>query len=235
MKDFYQKLKDLIVENNYKYFDNVEDTFKKYLDKLVKEEVIHFKEVKFLGSFALEIKIRHLLSEIGFTLENKLMVDCDTIIKPEKHFRIDKPIVIEIKSGKSLSPSRDNLRQLDDWIFELSGEELARREGLGKDEYKYQPITSPMGRYFVRQNKIYHPTPHKGLMIYNSVEGHHFNGIPLKLEFNELEFCKKRNICVLSFAQLTAFHSHLISGKMSMDSFWATIHRTTGCLELIED
>jgi hypothetical protein len=69
-------------------------------------------------------------------------------------------------------------------------------------------------------------------MIYNCVEGHHFKGIPLKLEFNELEFCNKRNICVLSFAQLIEIQDHLANGTISLDYLWSAIHKTTGCLEL---
>ena len=109
------------------FFEDLQTWFERKLESLVNEGKIFYRNDEYLGGKALEIKVRHILKQIGFKITFEKNIDSDGIIKHNDTFKNKKPIVFEIKSGKTNSPSRTELRQLDDYIFELSGEEKARK------------------------------------------------------------------------------------------------------------
>jgi len=210
-------------------FEDLESWFHKKMEKLVNDGKLFYRQDEYLGGKALEIKVRHILKQIGLTITFVKDIDCDGIINHNDNFIIKRPIVLEIKSGKSNCPSRTQLRQLDDYIFELSGEEKARKEGLGETGLKFDPLHNMYGRNMVKQKKLYHPTPHKGLMIYNNTEGTFFKqNIHFELEFNEKVFCDKRDICVLSYKDFLVITEQIMEGKMQIEDFWNLIHKTVG-------
>lgn len=210
-------------------FEDLESWFHRKMEILVNDGKLFYRHDEYLGGKALEIKVRHILKLIGLTISFDKNIDCDGIINHNDNFNIKKPIVLEIKSGKSNCPSRTQLRQLDDYIFELSGEEKARKEGLGGTGLKYDPLHNMYGRNLVKQKKLYHPTPHKGLMIYNNTEGTFFKeSFHFELEFNEKVFCAKRDICVLSYKEFLDISKLIMEDKMQIEDFWNLIHKTVG-------
>lgn len=211
------------------FFEDLESWFEMKIERLVNEGKIFYRHDEYLGGKALEIKVRHILKQIGFKITFEKNIDSDGIIRPNEGFKIKKPIVFEIKSGKSNYPNRTQLRQLDDYIFELSGEEKARKEGLGDASLKYDPIHNIYGAGFAKQKKLYHPTPHKGLMIYNNTEGTFFkDNFLFEIGFNEKEFSRKRDICVLSYKEFLDFSKRVIDKNMQLEELWNLIHTTVG-------
>ncbi len=210
-------------------FEDLQSWFDKKMESLVNDGKIFYRNDEYLGGKALEIKVRHILKQMGFKITFDKNVDSDGIITPNDIFKIKKPIVIEIKSGKTNSPTRTELRQLDDYIFELSGEEKARKEGLGNSGLKYNPQHNLYGQGFEKQKKLFHPTPHKGLMIFNNTAGTLFNdNFHFELGFNEREFSNKRDICVLSYKELLDYSKLVLDNKMMLEDFWKLIHETVG-------
>jgi len=180
-----------------------------------------------LSGPALEFKVRNIFSRIGYVVEKGDVGHHDGIIKPPENFQPVKSVVLEIKSSKNLSPGRDDLRQLDDWVFELSGEEKARKEGLGGGGDIVAFATA--GMFTSRQ---YHPNPHKGAMVFNGPLGVVFNNRPSNwLGANECEFAKKRNFSIISFACLLSWYEACQKDKALSIKLWEAIHSTCGILE----
>lgn len=215
------------------FLEDLKLWFDKKLESLVNKGKLRFKDDRYLGGLALEIRVRNSFSDIGFNVTQVNKIDCDGLLVPNNDFEIKNPIVFEIKSGKSLAPSRTELRQLDDYIFELSGEEKARKEGLGKEGIHYDPLANLFGHNLVKGKKYFHPTPQKGCMIFNNVEGTHFLEPSIfELGFNELEFVKKRNICVMTFRTLLYLTSKVKHNELSLTEFWNMIQKTEGVLNI---
>ena len=99
----------------------------------------------------------------------------DFVVKSPFDYEPSKPIVLEVKSSRKQHISRDQLRQLDDWVFELSGEQEARKYGLqGKGGIDTLAFVSH-GMVTRESRPRYHPTPHKGVFIFNGPVGTPFN------------------------------------------------------------
>lgn len=216
-------------KHNDIFFEDLQAWFERKLESLVNEGKIFYRNDEYLGGKALEIKVRYILKQIGFKITFEKNIDSDGIIKPNDTFKNKKPIVFEVKSGKTNSPSRTELRQLDDYIFELSGEEKARKEGLGESGFKYNPLQGLYGHGLEKREKLFHPTPHKGLMIFNNTSGAFFkDNFLFELGFNESEFSNKRDICVLSYKELIDYSELVLDGKMMLEDLWNLIHETVG-------
>ena len=125
---------------------------------------------KDLTGKALEIRIRLLFEKMGFDVVKGRSSMEDFIIKPPLDTQISDPLVLEVKSSQKPNLSRDNLRQLDDWVFDLSGEEKARKEGLGGGVDPLAMVTQGLA-----SRKKRHPTPHKGVLIFNGPVGIDFS------------------------------------------------------------
>jgi hypothetical protein len=119
-------LENVIKENDTIYFEDLKSWFDKKLEQLVNTGKIQFKDERFLGGSALEVRVRYIFNTIGLHVGFDKKIDSDGIIQPNESVEIKKPIVLEIKSSKLNGPTRTELRQLDDYIFEVSGEEIAR-------------------------------------------------------------------------------------------------------------
>jgi len=226
--DVSNQFREIILRDGIQYYDELRSLFDNTLQEFINDGTVCFEDHRFIVSRALEIEVERILVGLDFKFTKNGDVDCDLIINAQDSFINKTPIVVEIKSGKSFSPSRHQLRQLDDWVFELSGEAKARKEGLGKGGPVYDPQAKIYGSNLIRQPKLHHPTPHKGLMIYNNSEGIHFTGVPFTLGYNELEFCKKRNFCVMSFSQFYEITTKIKNDEFSANSFWTKIHNTQG-------
>jgi hypothetical protein len=229
---FDNLLENAIKENDTIYFEELKSWFDKKLEQLVNTGKIQFKDERFLGGIALEVRVRYIFNTIGLNVEFDKSIDSDGIIQPNESVEIKKPIVLEIKSSKSNGPTRTELRQLDDYIFEVSGEEIARKEGLGRGGIYFDPLAGILGSGLTKGKKYFHPSPHKGLIIFNNTEGNHFkNSFTIDLGGNEIEFVKKRDICVLSFKDFLEITNQIKDKKMTLNQFWTLIHETTGLLK----
>ncbi|GMV17109.1 MAG: hypothetical protein AMXMBFR56_53330 [Polyangiaceae bacterium] len=137
-----------------------------------------------------------------------------------------KPCVLEVKSAKGVGPTRSDLRQLDDWVFELSGEEKARKQGLGGGI-----DTLAMAHHGVLTSRQFHPSPRKGVMVFNGPLGTEFQSRPRDwLGANEKVFADKRDFAVVSFEVLLAWHERIANGAQSVGRFWSLLHETSGVL-----
>jgi hypothetical protein len=136
----------------------------------------------------------------------------------------NKPLVVEVKSGKQPGPDRDSLRQLDDWVFDLSQEEEIRkgRVRINMHWAHGAPMFWP---------RTHHPTPHKGVLIYNGPAGTPFSSRPEKwLGENERIFAEKRDFCIIALPCLLAWHERARSDSSTAAAFWKATHTACGLL-----
>lgn len=217
-----EKLLEFINTNfESRSFNTILNSLKISLKKLLEDGELEFDNDYELGGELLEFRINLLFEKIGFNIDSGRPNLEDFIIFPLDEFETKKPIVIEVKSGNSKSFKREHLRQLDDWVFELSGEEKARKVGLNSGT---SLITRGLG-----STKAIHPNPHKGLFIYNGPINKVFNERePDWIGHNELEFAKKRNFCIASFPNILKEFELIIKNKSQKKDLWEKIHTTCG-------
>lgn len=171
-----------------------------------------------LTGISLELRVEQLFLNAGFKILQGRDGKEDFVVEPPADSKLKDSIVIEVKSARSPNLKLDNLRQLDDWVFDLSGEEKARKHGLGKG---IDPVAIATDGYITSNKK--HPTPHKGILVFNGSIGTPFpeRGDNI-LHHNQAEFVKKRNFCVIGINDLI----NLLSKEMQES--WSELHETVG-------
>lgn len=119
---------------------------------------------------------------------------------------------------------RDDLRQLDDWVFDLSGEEQARKSGFGGE---FDALAMVTGGLVSEPHR--HPTPHKGVLIFNGPIGAHFSQRTTPcVQPNDAQFLQKRNFCVISLPKLIQNIGAIQTQLLTIDDFWERLHATSG-------
>lgn len=204
--------------------DSVLDAFKAVMDELARNGLIDLQDDYKLAGWALEIRVAHVLRGVGFAVQPGRRDLEDYIVPPPSGMTPERPLVVEVKSGKQPGPDRESLRQLDDWVFDLSGEEHIRKGKIRTDTYWHKgvPIWWP---------QMHHPTPHKGLLIYNGPVGTPFGSRPHTwLGENERAFAEKRNFCVVSLPCLLTWYERAQSDTSTAATLWHEIHSTGGIL-----
>ncbi len=167
-----------------------------------------------------------LFEKLGFDVVKGRSSMEDFIIKPPSDTQINDPLVLEVKSSQKPHLSRDNLRQLDDWVFDLSGEEKARKEGLGGGVDPLAMVTQGLA-----SRKKRHPTPHKGILIFNGPVGIDFSErSSICFDENDREFIEKRNFCIISLDVLVNYMKAFEKDEAIRLIFWESIHKTAGML-----
>lgn len=152
----------------------------------------------------------------------------DFIVVPSKEFETQEPLVIEVKSKNKTRVSRDHLRQLDDRVFDLSGEEEIRKRRLPRNNKNTFYITAGLP-----PGPDVHPTPHKGVLVFNGPIGVPFANRPQNcIHPNEMEFVEKRFFCIISFQRLLNVYNRFESREINKQQIWETIHKCSGLLEL---
>ena len=204
--------------------------FGKEIDSLSKVGIVSLGNDCHLTGEALEFRVRQILEKMGFEVEEGRPNLEDIVVKSDD-LEPNKPLVIEVKSSKSPSPKRENLRQLDDWVFDLSGEDMARKEGLGGGfDFKAMAFGGMLSE------RHSHPTPHKGVMLFNGPVGLSFEERPTQwLGHNEEEFSIKRNFCIISFKCLLNWLDAYKKDETVKNVFWKLIHATAGVLPMPND
>lgn len=172
----------------------------------------------------LEDRVAFLLREIGFVIEVGRPGMEDLLAHHIPEWLPKKPLAIEVKSSSKAQVSRGALRQLDDWVFDLSGEETIRK-GIVRYELAFRrssPLLAP---------RASHPTPHKGVLVYNGPVDVPFRARPEScLGANELAFARKRDLCVVTFAGLLEWSSASQTDGRAGARLWNAIHACQGML-----
>lgn len=83
---FDNLLENVIKENDTIYFEELKSWFDKKLEQLVNTGKIQFKDERFLGGSALEVRVRYILNTIGLHVEFDKNIDSDGIIQPNESF-----------------------------------------------------------------------------------------------------------------------------------------------------
>jgi hypothetical protein len=212
-------------------FDEIIDTIEKELKKLYIEGKIVLNDDYALQHSGLEIRVEKVFKDLGFNVSPGRAKNLeDFIIEPQRHFSIQSPLVIEVKSGKHQYIPRDDLRQLDDWVFELSGEEKDRKGDTFSDSFQAGWIN---GESAIIPKQYKHPTPHKGVMVYNGPVGTLFKERSNNcINPNDSEFVNKRFFCIIPFHILVSCFEKLLANEIEPKELWEKIHRTSGLLEV---
>jgi len=172
---------------------------------------------KLLG-FSLELRVQRAFESAGFSISEGRPGMEDFVVESRTDFEPKDNVVLEVKGSRKSQPTLDDLRQLDDWVFDLSGEEKARKVGLGGG---IDPMAIATRGLASRAKR--HLAPHKGVLVFNGPVGIPFSERPKDiLHPNQLEFAAKRNFCVIGLGQLLQV---LDSGP---ENAWKAFHSTVG-------
>lgn len=213
-------------ENKLRY-DEVKNNIDSILDELVESGEIVLGHDKDLTGHSLEIRTKILFEQMGFEIRKGRQGLEDFVIEPPPNARPNEPLVLEVKSSRKPNIERKSLRQLDDWVFDLSGEEKARKEGLGGDADIEAMVFGGMST-----SKKKHPSPHKGVMIFNGPIGIDFDKRNTScVNENDIEFIEKRNFCIVPFGVLILYAEAYLKDNSIKEALWDKIHKTAGLLK----
>ncbi len=226
IEDFRKQVRAAILNMNQPKYAELFSAFESELKQLRKDGSLAFAADYLLANKPLEWRIMELLQDLNLIVNPGRDYMEDLVVHPPGDLLPKKPLVVEVKSSsKSSSPSRDDLRQLDDWVFDLSGEESARKSGLQADPLEFElfgGMASP---------RSYHPSPHKGVFIFNGPLETPFENRPkVWLNSNEEAFAIKRDFCIISFHCLICWHEKSQQDMSISKVFWEEVHKTCGVL-----
>ena len=150
-------------------------------------------------------------------------------------------IVVEVKSTivkRKKSPATEDMRELDDWVFDLSGEKDIRSRSLTRWK---NPVlieqhigTAAQGITFLETAGAIpyspvHLSPVKGLLVFNGPTTTPFDKRDVDwLGYNEREFAGIRSFCVLSLESLLHWVDACDDNDNLNRVFWRTLHETSG-------
>jgi hypothetical protein len=210
-------------------YEELMETFEHALKNLLQQGLVHFGPDYKLGGKALEFRVQTIFEQLDFRVETPRQKQEEFIVSAANCKR-GIPVVVEVKSSNKATISREYLRQLDDYIYELSDEQAIRLAGLRPK--KTGTVIRPFGNWI---GETTHPKPHKGLLVFNG---------PVTLPFddegrlrtnwvghNELEFARTRGFCLVRFETLLAWQSLCLSDAKKLPCFWNAIHDTFGVME----
>ena len=209
-------------------YENVLKEIEKTLEVLSETGKIELGPDENLRGTPLEIRTRLLFEKMGFDIRQGHRSNLeDFIISPPTDAENNHPLVLEVKSSNRPNISRGDLRQLDDWVFDLSGEEKARKEGLGGG-LDTKAILSQ--GFFTTKRR--HPTPYKGVMIFNGPIGINFSERnSICFDENNREFIEKRDFCIIPLSVLIDYVKAFGEDKTIRLILWECIHKTRGMLK----
>ena len=222
-------LKSYIETVNPPTFQNIVNAIQNDLETLTENGLLDLGSDPWLTGKPLEIRIKLLFLTMGFDINSGRNGLEDFVVSPVEGMKPNEPLVLEVKSSRKPNISRDNLRQLDDWVFDLSGEEKARKHGLGGG---FDALSLATNGMLSRPKK--HPTPHKGVLIFNGPVGIPFEDRPpTSIGYNEHDFINKRNLCIIPLNTLLDYSIKFQDRSKVKDILWDNIHKTIGELERI--
>lgn len=183
---------------------------------------------KDLTGESLEVRVFLLIQIMGIPIARGRKGFEDFVVSPPSGATTNRPLVIEVKSDRKPSVQREDLRQLDDWVFDLSQEEVARKKGLGGGTDARAIATLGL-----HTSTHHHPTPHKGVLVFNAPVGVPFEQrTSPSLSRDELAFAQKRNFCVIPIQELIAIAEAIQQERKATLDVWKAIHETCGIFSL---
>jgi hypothetical protein len=213
-----QELKKILFTAGKSEVEEAKEYLESQLKFLQKSGDIDLDQDKNLTGLSLELRVYQLFQQAGLNISEGRTGQEDFLITAEANGEFNDNIVIEVKSSRSPNPKLDDLRQLDDWVFDLSGEEKARKHGLGGG-----PDTLAMATNGQISLPKKHPTPHKGVLIFNGPIGIQFEDrVAPILHPNQIDFVEKRNFCIIGINKLAS----LITQEP--ENIWSILHTTVG-------
>ena len=212
-------------------FGEIKKIFNSEIASLCEEGIVIFEKDYTLTGFALECRVKNIFKMLEFDIHKGRDGMEDFIVNPPDGYEPTKPIVLEVKSSRKQQISRDQLRQLDDWVFELSGEQEARKFGLqGKGGIDTLAFASS-GLLTRKSRPRHHPTPHKGVFIFNgSIQTSFNNRNNNCLSPNDEDFVNRRDFCILPFDVLIEILEKFTKDSQIKEEFWKKVHQTSGIL-----
>lgn len=184
------------------------------------------------------------IGELFSTLDCKVVIEPrfvkdDLLIEPPTDWLPQIKIAVEAKGPKSKErlTTRD-LRQLDDWVFDLSGEKDIRRRSLIRWKnplLREQDIGTPeLGMTILETAGAVpyspvHPSPVKGLLVFNGPTNKSFEDRSADwFPSNERKFAEIRSFCVLSLESLLRWVEACEYDDQLKQLFWLQLHETFG-------
>lgn len=220
----------LVEMSTVRNFDILYDQFQHAMYGLVQKRIVHLKPDHKLGGKGLEVRVRLILEDMGLTVCDGREKNLEDLVVPVPDFaKPSIPLVVEVKSGrKQLGPAREALRELDDWVFELSGEAKIRKNVYEK--------VDPNRTYFspgALQPRPSHPNPHKGVLVYNGPVDQPFEERPSQiLGPNEKEMAENRSFCVISLPCLLSWLGACKKSQEAVREFWDRVLVCHGELDM---
>ena len=213
-------------------FPEVSQAINSELECLCSEGIIGFGDDYSLSGLPLEWRVREIFRGMGFEVMRGRDGMEDFIIQVFDNAKPATPLVLEVKSSKKPHIARDDLRQLDDWVFELSGEDQARKHGLGGGRGPDYLAFVSHGLLSRQSKPVFHPTPHKGILIFNGPLGLPFSKRTSDcIGTNDSDFVDKRNFCIIPVHILLHYFAHAAKNTAVRDQLWTKLHSTAGILE----
>ena len=185
---------------------------------------ISLGEDQSLTGESLEVRVFLLLQSVGFVVSRGREGFEDFTVQAPSEAKTSRPLVLEVKSDRKPYVQRDQLRQLDDWVFDLSQEGLARKQGLGGGLDSLALATSGL-----RSRRHFHPSPHKGVLVFNGPIGMPFSERVFScLSHEEQTFAIKRSFCIFPFGLFVSAISKAKNDDVLINQFWEQIQSTEG-------
>lgn len=213
-------------------FPEVTQTINTELEGLCTDGVIAFGNDYSLSGFALECRVKEIFRKMGFEVTSGRDGMEDFVVQSPDGTSPATPLALEVKSSRKPHIARDELRQLDDWVFELSGEGQARKHGLGGGGGPDHLAFVSWGLLSRQSKPVFHPTPHKGILIFNGPRGLPFSQRTTDcIGANDTDFVDKRNFCIIPFHILLHYFAEYVKNTAVKGLFWSKLHCTAGILE----
>lgn len=219
-------LRDYVAARPGEPLEKLNSELRAVLAELAASGEIPLGQDKDLTGDSLEVRVALLLRSAGFETRHGRPGMEDLVVAAPTSSPLQRPLVIEVKSDRKPTIQRQDLRQLDDWVFDLSQEDVARKQGLGGGIDALALTTNGL-----LTAKKFHPTPHKGVLVFNGPIGTPFEQ-RLSPPLNEdlLAFAVKRGFCVIPLARLINDVASVGTNATRRLQIWKTWQDTDGLL-----
>jgi len=133
-------------------------------------------------------------------------------------------MVLEIKSSRKWGSLKD-LRQLDDWVYQVSGEEELRKgNAIDFEAIASGGTLSISGRVAGRR--------HKGVLVFNPIGRPLSKALAPDWETGHVQFAENRAMCMMTFQQLVYLVSCVARGEADAEWMLKAIDSTQGALDV---
>ena len=221
----------IMKENPNENAMGIDREFNKVLKEFIKDKNVDYgvPDEALTGKY-LEWKINEIFKEMGANLtteETAIAHDGIIVYHGLKDKDLILKFVLEIKSHKKHGAIIDDLRELDDWVFCVSGEEKARKERIYVCEAHWilgQPAEA--GGYFQ------HPDPHKGVLILNHDTKNKVDDRCVPFGPSAIAFAETRNFCLIDFPTFLSLYERWRKNLCSLGGILTAIYKSVGAFEM---